>query len=105
MVLPSVRFPLRIAAAAGCRKNDAGRNRTQGRSVGSCLGCRVSRMSSSVEAGTWEETSAAGVKLVWVSTAGVHVPLAWLSLSGCETGNGSGMTSDLVRRMGVPRKR
>jgi hypothetical protein len=57
-----LRIPLPEADAALCQNNDAGRNRSQGRGVGGCLGCRVSRMSSSEEAGTWEETGAAGVK-------------------------------------------
>jgi hypothetical protein len=64
VVLLPLRIPFRVTSTAAWGNNDAGRNRNAGRGVGNCLGCRGSRMSSSEEAGTWEETGAAGVKVV-----------------------------------------
>lgn len=91
-------IPFPVVDFAVGKNNDAGRNRSQGRSRGSCLGFRISRMSSSEEAGTWEETSAAGVKMVWVSMPAFHERAGRLSLPRGETGG-------TVRRIGLPPNR
>jgi hypothetical protein len=99
---PVVRLPLRIpfhvADAAVCQSNDADRNRSQGWGVGNCLGFRVSRMSSSEEAGTWEETGAADVKVVWVGIPAFHERVGRISVPRGEIGG-------TVRRIGLPPNR
>jgi|WetSurMetagenome_2_1015567.scaffolds.fasta_scaffold84538_2 hypothetical protein len=93
-----------VASAAAGHNNDTGRNCTLGGSVGRCLGCRVSRMSSWEEAGTWEETSAAGVKVISIGKLVTEIR-DYSAIAGTFPGNYTSERLEAELKQRLPRFR